>query len=95
MNNDPPKLTKRPFDDRIMSVNLGPVMRDNDTISLISSITSTTGITISNITHTSGIVFFLVSGGNDGISYPVTIQFSTNSNPTQNLETVVQIVVSD
>ena len=88
-------LTKRSFDDRIMSVNLGPVMRPDDTISLISSVTSITGITISNISHSSGIVFFLVSGGNDGKSYPVTIRFSTASTPTQNLETVVTVVVND
>ena len=70
-------------------------MRRDDTISLISSVTSTSGITISEISHTSGIVFFLVSGGNSGIRYPVTIRFSTASSPTQNLETVVEIAVND
>ena len=90
-----PTLTKRSYDDRIFSVNLGAVMRPTDTISLIDSVTSTAGITISDITHTSGIVFFLASGGNSGKEYKVTIRFSTVSTPTQNLEAIVTIVVND
>ena len=88
-------LTKRAYDERILQVNLGPVMRSNDSIRDIISVTADSPITITNITNTTGVVSFLAAGGEVGESYQITIRFTTASTPLQQIEAVVNLNIID
>ena len=85
-------LTKRAYDVRLFEVNLGPAMRDTDSIGEIDSITAD-GVTIDSIQHGAALVYFRVSGGEATRSYPVTIRFSTAGAPEQMLEALVYLQV--
>ena len=88
-----PTAEKRPAEERIIEVNVGPRMRDSDSIGRVESVTAD-GITISDVTHTTGIVRFLASGGDAGRSYPVLIRWDVPSQPGQMLETVINLAVT-
>ena len=90
----PPTIRKRASEARIFEVNLGPRMRDNETILDLPTITANDALTIGNITHTAAVVRFLVSGGEAGRSYRLTIQFDVASVPPQSLEAIVHLYIS-
>ena len=90
----PPTIRKRASEARIFEVNLGPRMRDNETILDLPTITANAAITIDNITHTAAVVRFRASGGEAGRSYKLTFQFDVASVPPQSLEAIVNLYIT-
>jgi len=88
-----PTVTKRAGEERIMEVNVGPRMRDSDSIGSVTAVESIEGVTISDVSHTTGIIRFLVSGGSPGQVYPIRMRWSVPSEPPQSLEALVYLVV--
>ena len=86
-------LTKRSYDERLFEVNLGPAIRDTDTIRDVVAVVTDGDVTISDISHTTGVVTFLASGGDPGSRHKITIHFTTASNPVQALEAVVDLEI--
>ena len=94
-----PSVTKRSIERRIFEVNVGPAMRDEDSILDVVSIDAGADITIDDIEHTAGVIAFRASGGSEGSTYPTTIIFNTRSDDTsstaeQVLEVCFNIIVS-
>ena len=87
-------LTKRAFDVRLFDVNLSPVMRAADTVASVISVTSDAALTITNISHGTTGVQFLVAGGAEGAVYEILVRFTTTSNPAQRIEARARLVVS-
>ena len=100
-------LQKRVFDDRILEVDLGPVMRTNDEVEAITRITAVpegdgAAVTIENITKatlapatTARGVAFTAGGGSDGGVYELVIRFTTTGAVTQMIEGVIGLRVKD
>ena len=88
-----PIVTKRAYEERIFEVNLGPRMRPEDVILDVTGVMAEDGITIDSISWTAGTCQFRASGGHEGGVYPILIQFTTVSNPTQRLEAEVHLVI--
>ena len=92
-----PVAQKRPYDERIISVNLGPVMRAEDRVgSIISIVPDGSDLTVSDIRHSSGVVSFLTEGGTSQQVYTIMIRFMTsgaNDMRNQLLETFIRIQV--
>ncbi len=88
-----PDLTKRAFDERIFTADVGPAMRIGDTVSSVDSVTEreTSDLTIDQIAHTAATVSFRVAGGVAGKGYNIQIRFATNSSPVQMIETVLRM----
>ena len=90
----PPVIRKRPGEARIFEINLGPRMRDDDTIAAIQGIDVSDEITIDFQTETAAIVRFRASGGMEGQEYPIRVRWTVNSNPVQTLEALVTLHVT-
>ena len=95
-------LQKRVFDDRIFEVDLSPVMRSNDTVSVITSIEANpegdgAAVTIGNntIIEEGRGVSFTGAGGSDRSDYEIVIRFTTAGAVAQTLEGVIGLRVKD
>ena len=93
MNTPATALTKRVYDVRNMSVDVGPAMREMDTIRSVESITGP-GFTIDEIRHDAAVVFFRIAGGvARHAPYYLTLRFDTETEPEQMIEVSVPIRV--
>ena len=91
-----PRLTKRPLESRLMEVELGPIMRMQDTIREVIEVAGGGLVSISDVSHNDTIVTFLVSGGDAGALIPMRIRIRTESDPIQELVARVDLhVLSD
>jgi len=91
-----PKITKRSYDSRLFTVNVGPAMRSEDTIASVESVVADRygeDLVIDNISFTGAVIQFRASGGSAGDSHTITMRFTTNSSPVQMLESVVDLVI--
>ena len=89
-------IEKRAFDVRIFSVDVGPAMRASDTIASVTSVAedSTTDLTIDNVVHSAATISFRIAGGTPGKVYDLMIRFVTTGEPTQMIETVLQLLIT-
>lgn len=88
-------LTKRAFDERILQVDMSPVLRDDDTIRDIISVEASGDgdpITITSITQHEKAVSFLAAGGSVG-NYKVRVRVNVEGTPAQRIEGVVDLTV--
>ena len=93
-------LRKRAHEDRLFVVDLKPSMRDGDTLSAITSIAAVEDdatVTISSISADAdaGTVAFLASAGEVGEVATLRVRWTTTGTPTQNLERLVELEVTD
>ena len=88
-----PDLTKRAFDERIFSADVGPAMRPGDTVASVDSVTEldTSDLTIDGIDHRAAVISFRVAGGTPGHGYNLQVRFATNTAPIQMIETVLRL----
>ena len=90
-------LMKRAYDVRNFSVDVGPAMREQDSIMNVVSVeeNKTTDLTIDEITHDAAVIFFRVAGGLIARkSYQIILRFDTESNPGQMIEVVVGLEIN-
>lgn len=96
-------LNKRAYDERIMHVDLSPVMRGDDTVDAITSVDAilrkpageSASLAFSNITPHDRAVSFKASAGHPGQGYDVRIRFTTNSGVAQAIEGIVGLDIEE
>lgn len=92
-------LYKRAWDHRVLTVDMSLVMRTDDTIESVVSVTATpltagaSAVTVSGITHSDTAVSFECSGGSDGDRYDITVRVETAGDPEQMIENVELLIV--
>ena len=92
-------LTKRAWDQRLYSVNVGPALRDNDSIREILSLeeVESTDLDIKDIRFSAAVIEFTVHGGTPGQQYRILIRFAVEgsypSQPRQEVEVAIPLQV--
>ena len=96
------ELRKKPYDERLFSVDVGPALREDDTIDSVTSVdvldgygSVASGVTVSSTSHSGNTVAFLCRGGADGEDYVLRLRVAIATTPAQRVETNILLCVRE